>query len=741
MKTIRTTGRATSMLTSWGWPSRRVVLLFAVVALAMVTSAWLVFGLLLQADTPTTASFRAEAATKTGVTTITDATATDGSAIQFGAVPAEDTPQPFSADPLPTVQINGIVWAQVLVGNTVYATGRFTQARPAGVAVGGAGSVNRTNLVAYDITTGVMTSFNHSLTGTSGTIEGRAIAASPDGKRLYVGGTFSAVDGQARSNIVGFDLTNNTLLGGFTSGTDKTVRALAATNTQVYVGGQFAVAGGQTRNRLAAYTSTGSLVSNWAPSISNVTGTHGGAYVAAMTIAQNKLIFGGYFNRLNGNQYLSSAAVTLDTGVPLAWASQNSGYPIRTQLKAGATSGQGVAITSMTTDGSQVYITSFSYAGVNVDGAAEGRISINPANGNINWVNDCHGDTYGAVPIGGVLYSVGHPHDCQPAGAYPETNPNRKALAETINPAGTNLPTTDPGHGYANFAGIARTSQLAWYPTLNTGTVSGSSQAAWSIVGNSNYLSLGGEFTTAENTPQQGLVRYTIASKAPNKRGPAGYGAAVVAISGAANTEGKITVTWPATWDQDNEHLTYKLYRDNDAAPVSVQTVGSRFWRKPTMYFIDSGLTACSTHTYRVVASDQHGNSTTGTALPSSTNCGEPETAVNTLKTGGQLGPGQALFSHNGQYRLVMQPDGNLVLYKGTSVLWRSATNNGILSYFTVQTDRNMVIYQYAYGPYWASNTSTSASGTYRLLVQNDGNVVAYDQNNSPFWSTNTSQP
>src|SRR4051812_7414353 len=45
-------------------------------------------------------------------------------------------PTTVSSAVLPTVQINGVVWAQVIVGNTVYATGEFTSARPAGSALG-----------------------------------------------------------------------------------------------------------------------------------------------------------------------------------------------------------------------------------------------------------------------------------------------------------------------------------------------------------------------------------------------------------------------------------------------------------------------------------------------------------------------------------------------------------------------------------------------------------------------------
>ncbi len=64
-----------------------------------------------------------------------------------------------TADRLPTVQIDGVVWSQAVVGNTVYAGGRFNNARPAGAAPG-TNLTPRGNLLAYDITTGnLVTSF------------------------------------------------------------------------------------------------------------------------------------------------------------------------------------------------------------------------------------------------------------------------------------------------------------------------------------------------------------------------------------------------------------------------------------------------------------------------------------------------------------------------------------------------------------------------------------------------------
>ena len=62
-------------------------------------------------------------------------------------------PETVSAAALPTVQINGVVWDQVIVGNRVFVTGQFTQARPAG-ADPGTNETPRSNILAYDLTTG-----------------------------------------------------------------------------------------------------------------------------------------------------------------------------------------------------------------------------------------------------------------------------------------------------------------------------------------------------------------------------------------------------------------------------------------------------------------------------------------------------------------------------------------------------------------------------------------------------------
>ena len=155
--------------------------------------------------------------------------------------PAPGTSATVSADGLPTWQINGVVWSQVVVGNTVYATGSFSKARPAGVAAGGVGEIAAGNLFAYDITTGNRVAFSHSLNA-----QGLAVAASPDGSRIYIGGDFTSVDGLPRGHIAAFDTATGAVVTSFAPNVSNEVRALAATNSTVFIGGGYGSVNGAT---------------------------------------------------------------------------------------------------------------------------------------------------------------------------------------------------------------------------------------------------------------------------------------------------------------------------------------------------------------------------------------------------------------------------------------------------------------------------------------------------------------
>jgi hypothetical protein len=88
----------------WRNPSHKRAILWGVI-LVVLGLAWGVSSVVpIGADTTTTASFQAEAGTKTGVTTVSDASAAAGSAVQFGSVtaPTENT---FTFASIPDTQV------------------------------------------------------------------------------------------------------------------------------------------------------------------------------------------------------------------------------------------------------------------------------------------------------------------------------------------------------------------------------------------------------------------------------------------------------------------------------------------------------------------------------------------------------------------------------------------------------------------------------------------------------------
>ena len=112
----------------------------------------------------------------------------------------------------PMWQTNNTVHAVLVSGNTIYAGGQFTQVRPPGTSAGSNQSVNRAYLAAFNATTGALvTTFNANVGG--GQV--KSLAMSPDGSRLYVGGGFTSVGGQARNRVAAVNPTTGALVTGF----------------------------------------------------------------------------------------------------------------------------------------------------------------------------------------------------------------------------------------------------------------------------------------------------------------------------------------------------------------------------------------------------------------------------------------------------------------------------------------------------------------------------------------------
>lgn len=98
----------------------------------------------------------------------------------------------------------------------------------------------------------------------------------------------------------------------------------------------------------------------------------------------------------------------------------------------------------------------------------------------------------------------------------------------------------------------------------------------------------------------------------------------------------------------------------------------------------------------------------------------------------------QYIMSPAGRYVLVLQSDGNLVLYSGTRALWASGTGGLAVDYVKAQSDGNMVIYG-PQGGVWGTNTAGQGGSATELRIQDDGNVVMSNGSAGPFWATGTS--
>ena len=110
-------------------------------------------------------------------------------------------------------------------------------------------------------------------------------------------------------------------------------------------------------------------------------------------------------------------------------------------------------------------------------------------------------------------------------------------------------------------------------------------------------------------------------------------------------------------------------------------------------------------------------------------------TTVGALAAGDGIGPGGEVSSPDGRFHLVMQGDGNLVLYTGGVALWNSETSGKDGDILVMQGDGNLVLYSKTSCALWASGTSGHPGAT--LAVQNDGNIVVYHAGTA-LWSSGT---
>jgi hypothetical protein len=355
-----------------------------------------------------------------------------------------------SSTPSSTWQTDGKVNAIAVANGKIYIGGAFTHVRAPGAPSGGA---VRNHLAALDLKTGALKPWNP---GANDIVN--ALAVSVNGKTVYAGGHFTAVNGKTRLHVAAIATKGGTLRK-WKANANGRVDAIRVTRTRVYLGGEFTTVKSHTRHRLAAVRtgSTAQLI-NWSPNANSA------VFAIQLSATGKRLYVGGNFTAINGKkkQRHLSAVKTATGGIAKKFRVHPT-FPVF-----------GLAATA------KVLYVSGSGNGGHVN-------AYTIASSTRRWGALTDGDVRAITLRQGVVYAAGHfNHYCQ--GGTGSGNPlvcttpvgRRKALA--LNATGGGL--------------------TSWNPDAN------SVQGAFAIRGTRTRVLLGGAFTKVHGVDQQGFALF-----------------------------------------------------------------------------------------------------------------------------------------------------------------------------------------------------------------------------------------
>ena len=476
----------------------------------------------------------------------------------------------LSSNALQTWQTDNVVWAVAYGNGVVYVGGQFLNARPPGVATGSTtGEVSRTYLAAFNSTTGALiTSFDPVIaeTGSASNPGVYALALSPNGSTLYVGGTFNQVNGSYRDNLAAFNTSTGALTSWKPSAYGK-VNAIAPSpnGSEIYIGGAFnelgtsgSGVGIQDRTYAGAVDASGNLLP-WAPVLNDALTT------VAVDPDDSQVLVGGYFQTINGVTQNAAGAVDPTAGTTTEpWTANIVPYN-----PPGCTS----AVKDIAISGSTAYISAEGTGGGCFDG--DFAVNLSTSGDTLAWQNACLGATQALVVINGWLFKGSHAHDCAYApGGFPQltgNGPGHHLLDQSL---------TDGTLGH-------------WTPDVN-----GNPLGPRTMATDGNQLFLGGDFTAVNGKQQQGFAIFPTKPDSVYPSNP------TIAPTVTSTSTGTDTVQFPAVSSADVGTLNYNIYRDGGKTPIATLTATSWPWALPVLTYQDNGLTPGSSHTYTYAATD-----------------------------------------------------------------------------------------------------------------------------------------
>jgi hypothetical protein len=275
----------------------------------------------------------------------------------------------ISQAPLPpTWGPNGRVWSVIRVGDVAYVGGEFSALIP---STPGQDPLPVENLAAFNVYTG-------DLVGWTPRVDGPVYSLASNGRSIFVGGSFTTVDGQPRASFAAIAL--NAALRPWSDDVEGRVRSVAVSGADVYLGGRFNAVAGATRHGLAELdtnaTPRGALLP-WSPSVNR-------SVRSMALLGDGSVVIAGVFTAVDGDSgQLHVAKVLADGSIDETWAA----HPDR-QVWSVAASGDLVV--------------------AGLGGEPGGELDAYDASGNPAWSVAADGDVQSVTFQGGDVIAGGH---------------------------------------------------------------------------------------------------------------------------------------------------------------------------------------------------------------------------------------------------------------------------------------------------------------------------------------------
>ncbi len=183
---------------------------------------------------------------------------------------------------------------------------------------------SRTNLAAINISDGTVTSWDPE---TDSGIYTQVLSLAVSGSTIFAGGSFTAIGGAAINRFAAIDASTGTAVSR-TPDVSSTVRAIAVSGSTVYIGGDFTLVGGLTRNHIAAIDISTESVSSWDANADGL--------VLALAGSGSIIYAGGSFTSIGGQTRNNIAALSASSGTATSW-DPNANYQINSMSLSGST--------------------------------------------------------------------------------------------------------------------------------------------------------------------------------------------------------------------------------------------------------------------------------------------------------------------------------------------------------------------------------------------------------------------